>query len=256
MSGFSTDIDKWFFAPAKGRPVNMRLFCFPFGGGGASFYRTWTKGLPPDLELCAVQLPGRESRLREEPYTRLMPLVEALSGIIETFLDTPFAFFGHSMGALISFELTRQLRRENKNSPIHLFVSGRRAPQIESHDLPKHNLPKSEFIKELGDYNGTPELILQEPELLDIFLPCLRADFSIIETYIHEYEEPIDCPITAFGGIHDSKTKFEDLAAWRANTNLEFRLKMFPGDHFYLKNARKLLLQEIAQDLEMSLVKS
>ncbi len=251
MVRFSTDSDKWFFIPEKRRQANLRLFCFPFGGGGASFYRAWAKGLPPEVEVCAVQLPGRESRLREEPFTRLTPMVTTLSGIIEAYSDIPFAFFGHSMGAWISFELSRQLRRENKKCPLHLFVSGRRAPQIEDNDPLKHDLPESEFIEKLRTYNGTPELIFQEPELLELFLPTLRADFSILETYQYKEEPPIDCPITAFGGLHDGKARYDELRAWRGQTSNRFRLKMFSGDHFYLKDSRYELLLEIAKDLNI-----
>lgn len=253
MGRFSIYSDKWFCAAEKRQQVNLRLFCFPFGGGGASFYRTWSKGLPPEVEVCAVQLPGRESRLREEPFTELLPLVTTLSEIMGTCIDIPFAFFGHSMGSLIGFELTRQLRREGKRGPVHLFVSGRRAPQIKNNDPPKHDLPKEEFIEAIRSYNGTPELILREPELLELFLPILRADFSVLETYRYTEEHPVECAITAFGGLEDRKAKYEDLRAWKDQTCDGFRVKVFPGDHFYLKDAREELLEEIAKDLRVFL---
>lgn len=243
-------MERWITCPRPNPQARVRLFCFPYGGGGASFFHTWTDGLPPEVELCPVQLPGRENRLRERPFNQLLPLVETLSQILEPHLDTPFVFFGHSIGALIGFELTRQLRREKKTGPIQLFVSGRRAPQLPNLDPPKHNLPESEFIEELRHYNGTPELVLQEPELMEIFLPLLRADFSILETYVYKNEDSLSCPITAFGGLQDSKTSYKDLTAWHEQTCREFRLKMFPGDHFYLKGARAQLLYEINKDLE------
>jgi len=250
MTDLSADPNKWFLIPKKNKQANLRLFCFPFGGGGASFYRTWTECLPLTVELCLVQPPGRECRLREKPFTRLMPLATTLSRIIETYLDMPFAFLGHSMGAWIGFELTRQLRWQSKPGPVHLFVSGRRAPQLQDPDPPKHNLPKSELIKELRRFNGTPELVLQEPELLDIFLPILRADFAVLETYKYTEELPIDCPITVFGGLQDRQAGYEELIAWRENTIREFRLKMYPGDHFYLKETKGQLLSEITKDLK------
>lgn len=242
--------ERWLRWPKPNPNARLRLFCFPFGGGGASFYRSWPDGLPTDVEFCAVQLPGRENRLREPPFTQLSILIETLIRFLEPYLDIPFAFFGHSMGALIGFELARELRKQNSTGLIYLFVSGRRAPQIADPDPPKHNLPKSEFIDELRHYNGTPELVLQEPELMEIFLPLLRADFSILETYVYKNGDPIDCPITAFGGRQDSKVSHEDLAAWREQTCHEYRLKMFPGDHFYLKAFRARLLREITDDLE------
>jgi medium-chain acyl-[acyl-carrier-protein] hydrolase len=244
-------LDEWIKLPEPNPQALLRIFCFPFGGGGASFYQTWTDSLPPEIELCPVQLPGRENRLREQPFAHLPALVETLSQILESYLNMPFAFFGHSMGAWIGFELARQLRREKKTGPVQLFVSGRRAPQLPNFETPKHQLPKSEFIKELRRYNGTPELVLREPELMEFFLPLLRADFSILETYIYENEDPLNCSITAFGGIEDNKTSREDLEAWGEQTRRGFRLKMFPGDHFFLKSAREQLLFEIAKDLEM-----
>jgi len=250
MKDLSAVSNKWFFIPKKNKQANLRLFCFPFGGGGASFYRSWSEYLPPNIELYSVQLPGRENRLKEEPFTRLMPLVTTLSGVIEPYLDIPFVFFGHSMGSWISFELTRHLLRQSKPGPAHLFVSGRRAPQLQDPDPPKHNLPESELIKELRRYNGTPELVLQEPELLDIFMPIIRADLAVLETYKYIEELPIECPITAFGGLEDRKTGYEKLIAWRENTIGGFRLKMFPGDHFYLKETQGQLLGEMIKDLK------
>jgi medium-chain acyl-[acyl-carrier-protein] hydrolase len=132
-----------------------------------------------------------------------------------------------------------------------LFVSGRRAPQLPNFEAPKHQLPKPEFIKELRQYNGTPELVLKEPELMEFFLPLLRADFSILETYIYENEDPLNCSITAFGGMEDDKVSREELEAWKEQTRKEFRLKMYPGDHFFLKSVREQLLFEIVKDLEI-----
>ena len=250
MSGICEYSDKWFFKPERKKRVTLRLFCFPFGGGGASFYRTWVKDLPQEVELCAVRLPGREGRFREVAFTRLTPLVETLAAIFERCSDLPFAFFGHSMGAWIGFELARQLRRENQRSPIHLFVSGRRAPQTENPDPINPDLPRCEFIDKVRSYNGTPELIFQDPELLELFLPILRADFAMLETYQYKEEHPVECPITVFGGLQDGRVGQEDLEAWREQTSAKFRMKMFPGDHFYLKDAREELLTEIGRDLK------
>ena len=120
----------WVIVPRPSRELRLRLFCFPYGGGSASIFRAWPQHLPQEVEVCAIQFPGRGARLEEPPFTRLSPLVQTLSRVLRSYLNVPFAFFGHSLGAFISFELGRQLRKENDRSPLHLFVSGQRAPQL------------------------------------------------------------------------------------------------------------------------------
>lgn len=239
----------WIARPRPNPRTRLRLLCFPYAGGGASIFRTWSDDLPRDVEVCPVQLPGRESRMRELPFTRLPPLVQALAQALLPYLDIPFAFFGHSMGALISFELARQLRRQYGLSPAHLFVSSHRAPQIPDPHPPIHHLPESMFVEELRRFSGTPELILQNPEIMEVFLPLLRADFSICETYTYSPEDPLECPISAFGGLHDLLASRDDLESWRDQTLGSFTLRMFPGDHFFLHTARAPLLQTVSQGL-------
>lgn len=228
----------------------LRLFCFHYAGAGASIFRTWSDQLPPDIEVCSVQLPGRESRLRETPFTSLLPLIHTLAPVLLPHLNLPFAFFGHSVGALLSFELARQLRRLNQPSPLYLFLSGRCAPQIPDPDPPIHQLPNADFIEELRHYNGTPEAVLQNTELMDWLLPILRADLAINETYVYTSEVPLDCAISVFGGLQDRKVSRNCLSAWREQTHSTFNLTMFPGDHFFLKSKQGVLLKAISQDLE------
>ncbi len=237
-------------ACAKPNPqAKLRLFCFHYAGGGASVFRGWRDSLPQSVEVCAIELPGRGMRLRESPFTQLEPLVQHLASTLLPYLDKPFAFFGHSMGGLVSFELTRLLRREYRVSPVHLFVSGYRAPQVPDPDPPIHALPESEFLRELRRFNGTPEAVLENAELMQLLLPTLRADFAVIETYAYTPETPLDCPITAFGGLQDREASCDELEAWREQTNASFVLKMFPGDHFFLHSAGSLLLQDLYQKL-------
>lgn len=242
-------VDSWVTCPMPNPQAWLRLFCFPYAGGGASNFLTWSDDLPPDIEVCPIQLPGRENRLRKMPFTRLPPLVQALVQALLPYLDTPFAFFGHSMGALIGFELARQLRRQYGLGPVHLFVSGHRAPQIPNPRPLIHQLPESAFVEELRRFDGTPELVLQNTEVMEVFLPILRADFSICETYIYSPEDPLECPISAFGGLQDLLVSRHDLEAWRDQTLGSFTLRMFPGGHFFLHNARALLLRAVSQDL-------
>jgi len=228
---------------------HLRLFCFPYAGAGVSIFRNWSNCLPQVIKVCPVELPGRGTRSKENLFTRLLPLVDCMAKEIRPYLDMPFAFFGHSLGALICFELTRFLRRENFVSPIHLFVSGRIAPQFPDSDPPIHQLPESEFIRELHHFNGTPESVLQNFELMKLMLPAIRADFAICETYSYAIEDPLNCPISTFGGLQDSLASRDEIVAWREQTRKRFILRMFPGDHFFLKSSQELLLQAILQDL-------
>jgi medium-chain acyl-[acyl-carrier-protein] hydrolase len=228
--------------------AKLRMFCFPYAGAGASIFCNWQNKLSPDIEVCAIKLPGREGRLTEPLFTELSPLVETLAKALLPDLDIPFIFFGHSMGALVSFEVARLLRKKYHKSPKHLFVSGRRAPQINKRNSSIHHLPDKLFIEELRRYNGTPEAILQNSELLALFLPILRADFAINDSYIYSDETPLDCPISAFGGLQDSGVTYNDIAAWHQHTNSNFLMHMCPGDHFFIKHESNQVLSVIQDE--------
>lgn len=240
--------DPWIASLRPKPAAALRLFCFPYAGGGASIFRGWAAALPPAVEVYPVQLPGRENRLRERPFTQISPLVEALADALRPYLDRPFAFWGHSMGALISLELARQLRREKGPDPVHLFVSAYSAPQIPP-DSAIHRLPEAAFVEELRRLKGTPEAVLQHAELMQLMLPLLRADFALVETYGYVHEDPLDCPISAFGGLEDDGVSYDDLMAWREQTRSAFKLRMFPGDHFFLHANRAQLLQVVSQGI-------
>jgi medium-chain acyl-[acyl-carrier-protein] hydrolase len=228
----------------------FRLFCFPHAGGGASIFRAWPDRLPSEIEVCAIQLPGREERLREPPFARLSSLIDVLADVLYPYMDLPFAFFGHSLGSLISFELARRLRRQKALCPLQLFISGCRAPQIPDPDPPIHHLPDAEFIKELSRFNGTPKAVLDNPELMEVFLPLLRSDIRLYETYVYHHEAPLDCPITAFGGLEDEEVSREELAAWCDQTRNRYSMQMFPGDHFFLNGKQSNnLLEFISKDI-------
>jgi medium-chain acyl-[acyl-carrier-protein] hydrolase len=185
----------------------------------------------------------------EPPFTRLSPLIQALAEALFPLLDKPFAFFGHSLGALVSFELARQLRRQYAVQPVRLFISADRAPQIPNRDPPIHSLPEGEFLVELRRLNGTPREVLEDEELRQIMLALLRADFAIYETYRYSTEPPLNCPISAFGGWQDHRVNRGDLEAWREQTSVSFSLRMFPGDHFFLNTTQRPLLGALSQEL-------
>jgi medium-chain acyl-[acyl-carrier-protein] hydrolase len=241
--------ERWLAYREANPRARLRMFCFPYAGGGASAYRGWGASLPQEIEVCPVQLPGREGRLREEPFTRSTEMIAAVADALTPWLDLPFVFFGHSMGGMIGFELTRVLRRLGKTLPLHLFVSGRRAPQLPARDEPIHDLPEPEFIERLRELNGTPEEVLQHSELMKLLIPLLRADFAVNETYEYVEEPPFDVGISAFGGLGDIDVSRDDVEAWSVQTRGRFRMRMMPGDHFFLHPQKDLILESVARDL-------
>ena len=226
----------------------MRLLGFPYAGGGVAIFRNWPEQLPHNVELQVLEMPGREARLQEPGFVHVEPLIQAIAGAIKPFLSQPFAFFGHSMGGLVNFELARLLRREHSIEPRALFVSGRRAPQLEVEDR-TYDLPEPEFIEDLRRKGGTPEQVLTHNELLQLVLPTLRADFQLCQTYEYQSGPPLSCPITAFGGLNDQFVSREDLEGWREQTTGPVQVRMFPGDHFFLHSSQALLLQTLSRDL-------
>jgi medium-chain acyl-[acyl-carrier-protein] hydrolase len=179
------------------------------------------------------------------------PLIQALTDALTEGLATrkPFAFFGHSLGALIAFELTRELRRRSGPIPIELFVSGSSPPhQPYPHHI-IHNLPEDELLEELRQLGGTPPEILQHKELMALLLPALRADFAVRETYVYQEGAPLSCPITAFGGLSDPWYSRESLEDWRTHTTSAFSSHMLPGDHFFLTESQSAILEVISRRL-------
>jgi len=239
----------WLVTPRENPSARVRLFCFPYAGGSVLTFYRWPASLPAGVEVCAVQLPGRGNRLREKPFGSLLPLVRAITPALLRYLDKPFAFFGHSMGAMISFELARHLRRDFGLLPAHLFMSGRRAPQIERPERGTYDLPESEFLDSLRDLNGTPREVLEHRELMQLMSPLLRADFAICQTYSYLHEPPLECPLTAFGGLSDREVGREQMEAWREQTSASFILRMLPGDHFFLDSAQATLLSLLSHEL-------
>jgi medium-chain acyl-[acyl-carrier-protein] hydrolase len=241
---------------ARERP-RARLICVPYAGAGTAAYRPWTTALPPWIEVWAVRLPGRESRLVEPPLTDLRALVAALTvAVAEELPDRaalPYALYGHSMGALVCYELAQALLAGGLPAPVHLFVSGRRAPQIPD-ELPAiYHLPPQEFLAEVRRLNGIPEAILAEPGLIELILPALAADFAVVETFTYAAAPPLPLGISAFGGDLDPTTAVAQLAAWEEQTRGPFSMRMLPGDHFFIHSQRDALLPALASDLDRAL---
>jgi surfactin synthase thioesterase subunit len=226
-----------------------QLFCFPHAGGGPSFFRLWRASLEPEIAVRRVQLPGREERLEDPPFRRVAELVEPLCTALEPCLDQPYALFGHSMGAVIAYEVARWFSGPSKAAPSRLIVSGRRAPGLASGRRPLTALADGEFIAEVGRLNGIPPEVLGEPELLDMLLPALRADFELAETYQPLAGDRLSCPVVAYLSKDDPETDYEGVLRWREVTTGEFSMRVFRGDHFYLKAGRADVLNAVRQDL-------
>ncbi|HVB37031.1 MAG TPA: alpha/beta fold hydrolase, partial [Vicinamibacterales bacterium] len=234
----------WLLVPVPKPQAAARLICLAGAGSGAAGYVPWARALAAQpVEVCAVRLPGRESRLHESPVARIDDLITQLAPALRPQLDRPYCLFGHSMGALIAFELARAIRDRDWPRPAHLFVSAARAPHVPSDETPLHDLPDAEFVEAVSTrYGGIPAAVREHRELMDLVLPALRADLTLVECYDYRAAAPLDCPITAFGGRQDPGVTEAALDAWREQTAGPFVRHMFSGDHFYLNHARDGLL--------------
>lgn len=243
--------ESWFIPFQPVEHPRLRLFCFANAGGSPAQFRSWQSLLPEGTEVCPVQLPGQGSRFREQPFRQIRSLTERLFEAAEPHLDVPFAFWGYSMGALIAFELAHTLKRMNCAGPRHLFLAARRAPHTPPTDTPIHKLPEPAFIEAIQRrYNGIPAAVLQEPDLMALFLPVLRANFEMIETHTYEAADPLECPITAFGGLSDPTVNSAAIAAWGELTSGPFEYFMFPGDHFFVQGNQPAILQILSKHLK------
>lgn len=238
----------WIIRAQPQPAARLRLFCFPYGGGGAMMMRPWQHRLPAGVELCLIQMPGRENRLRETPLTAIEPVLDAVHAAMRPLLDLPFAIYGHSLGALVGFETARRLRREDGLLPRRLLVSSRTAPQLPERRPQIHQLPDPEFLAQIRErYNGIPSAIVENAELLELFLPPLRADITILETYRYTPEPPLDTPISAFGGTRDHSVTEADLRPWAEQSSVSFDLRMFEGDHFFIQTQTASFLAEVSR---------
>lgn len=239
----------WLIRKASGIQRRMRLYCLSYAGGSAHAFASWQDGIDTSIEVCAVQLPGRGSRFREPPRTSMPALIEELAGIIDPNDDLPFAFFGHSLGGLLAFELARHCQGKGLRQPEQLIVSGCAAPQHRTPPVDKHKLPDDQFIEMLKDYNGTPPELLQNDELMTLVLPMLRADFGLVEEYRYQSTAPLTQPITVLAGRHDDHVSALQVEGWAKETTGECRTQWFEGDHFFLHAHRAAILQLLSRNL-------
>ncbi|MBF9132815.1 thioesterase [Plantactinospora sp. S1510] len=235
-------------------PGAVRLVCLPHAGAGASVYRAWSQGLASTVVPVLAQPPGREGRSWDEPYRDAEALTADLVEALAPVFDEPFAVFGHSMGALLAFELVREIRRRGWPAPEHLFVAGRHAPHLAATSAPLYDVSDEELVAEMRGLGGTPEAVLNDPDLLATILPLLRADLSVNETYRYAPEPPLDVPVTAFAATADRRAGREGVAAWRAQTSCAFTLHVLPGDHFAVVRQAAFVHSRIVDGLAARLV--
>lgn len=226
----------WVQPRGRTEPPRMRVFCLPHAGGDTNSFRSWQQHFAPHIQVCPIALPGRDSRLSEPLITDFEELVEAIYQGTEGWFDLPFAFFGHSMGSLLAFEWARKLQNRRNLHPRCIFLSGRRAPHLPGGQVAIHDLPDIQFMDELRRcYQGIPEEFSESPELVQFYLPILRADVAVVESYQFQDAEPLNCPMKVFAGANDATVTYDDLLAWNRQTSDAFSAHILPGGHFFVQ---------------------
>lgn len=226
----------------------MRLFCFPYAGGTASLFRTWHMALPEEIEPVAIQLPGRDDRFDEPPYEHMTPLVADLADVLAPLLDSPYACYGFSMGARVALALAHELRDRGLPAPRRLFVASSAAPALRR---PVRGWDESEegLVAYLRDLGGTPPELFDNPDLLELFLPSLRADLTVVGTCPVAATTPLDVPIRAFAGDTDVEAPPARMRDWAVETSAEFALTTLAGSHFFPEAETARMMEIIGADL-------
>lgn len=241
----------WIVPAAPRAEPRLRVFCLPHAGGAASAYLSWGRALGPAIQLWGVQLPGRETRISEAPIPNAGAVIQGIATAMTPLLDLPFVLFGHSMGGILSFELARELRRRALPAPRRMFLSNSRCPVRPQRTPMLHRLSDADLLAEIsGRYGGIPQAILEMPELLELLLPALRADITLLERYQYTAEPPLDVPFTVFHGTEDDSLLPEEIQAWREVTTGACEFRGFPGGHFYFHDQGREFLQELAARLD------
>jgi surfactin synthase thioesterase subunit len=242
----SRDLGRWLVCWGDSRPADVSLICFPYAGAGPAVYRHWADLLPDRVMVCAVHLPGRGVRFGQPLLANICDMAEAVATEITGRIEPPFAFFGHSMGAVLAFETARVLRVAGAPGPRLLIASGCAAPHLTGRERPIADLPRAELAAELSRWGATPRQVVADPDLLDAVLPIIRADLRAIEAYRYAPGEPLDCPVAALGGADDPTVNEEESRGWQQHTRAGFSLRVFPGCHFFHQEHENHVVAEIA----------
>ncbi|MEH2206890.1 MAG: alpha/beta fold hydrolase [Nostoc sp.] len=224
----------------------MRLFCFPCAGGTPSMFCNWSNQLPKHIEVVAVRLPGRDMRIKETPFSEWPLLLSAAEQALDPYLDKPFAFFGHSLGARLAYELTRRLQEKKKSLPRQLLIAGCRCPHIPSPKPYMYDLPEQEFHECLQKMSGTPPEVLADRRLMAMLEPTIRADMKLAEVWGGTVKELLNVPIAAFSGLQDDIDPPDKMVEWKRYTSVDFTFHTLSGNHFFIRSSEALLLDLIA----------
>ncbi|MYM28006.1 alpha/beta fold hydrolase [Duganella sp. CY15W] len=243
------ETQRWFIRqPASTRP-RMRLYCFAYAGGSAAVYGGWQRELDPAIEVVAIELPGRGSRFSEKPVSNFFWLVQELAYAIAAQERLPFAFFGHSLGGLLAFEVARYCKLRLLPQPCQLMVSGSAAPGMRKPGRNLHLLPDEDLMTELKSYNGTPAAVLESAELMAMLLPMIRADFGLVDSYRYRLAPLLDMPLTVLAGRGDPHVTQDQASAWSTETSADSRVIWLEGDHFFIHGARAAVLDAVRDTL-------
>ncbi|MGC9381243.1 thioesterase II family protein [Streptomyces sp. MH13] len=234
------------YHPSEGSQV--RLVCLPHAGGSASFYFPMSQALAPALDVLSVQYPGRQDRRDEPGITDMACYADELAGELLPWLDRPLAFFGHSMGAVLAFEVTRRLERDHGVTPVRIFASGRRAPSSHRHET-VHLRDDDGVVAEMRELSGTDSRILGDEEILRMVLPAIRTDYTAIENYRAAPEDVVHTPITVLTGEADPRTTREEAESWGKHTTSDVEIHCFPGGHFFLANHQERIMKIVSERL-------
>jgi len=248
--------NRWIVRPNPNNNAKLRLFCFPYAGSSAVVtYKFLVDNLPEFIDVCPVELPGRGARMMETLIDNLDVVIDEATEAIQDFIDIPFIFFGHSMGALISYELTHSLIQKYSAKPSKLYMSAHKAPFLERSGPIMHKLEANKFTDELVKMDGISKEIMQHKELMELVLPIIRNDYLVCETYKYKQKELLDIPITVFGGSYDKDITENDLLAWSKITSADFNHFMIQGDHFFILKQKDYFLKLFSRILTTDLSK-
>jgi pyochelin biosynthesis protein PchC len=238
------------FQPAP--EAATRLVCFPHAGGSASFYFPVARAMAPEVDVLAIQYPGRQDRRSEPSVNDIHALADLIVEELTDWADRPLTLFGHSMGAMIAFEVASRLEQRGI-APLGLFASGRRAPSTYRHER-VHLSSKERLIEEMRKFSGTDDEILANDELLRMILPAVRGDYRAVQSYRHRPgQPPLNCPVTTLNGEDDSLVTLEEARAWERHTTGPFRQRTFPGGHFFLNEHPEAVLREVSAFLDSAM---
>lgn len=241
--------NKWFNVKKPAPDALIRLFCFPYAGGNAQIFQDWCDSLPPEVEVIGVQYPGRASRFVDPLIGTCEGMVDAILPNITPVLNKPFVFFGHSNGGLVSFELARKLQQQGVTGQLHHFISAKRAIHLPAKRRALHALPDDEFMEELENLGGTPKEILAQKELMELFMPVLRSDFSLSETFAYQGDHKLHCDASLMYGTGDEDVPKEDVLKWHELMAGQVDVKVYDGDHFFINSHKEEVLDFLNEKL-------